>query len=271
MAKNFMLTGAAAVFRALADAATPAGPSAPRPATLALSQIFIKEALFQPRAMDERHVQGLARTIKSKGAVEPIVVWEHGGEFILLDGHHRVDGYKIAGKVDEIPVEFFEGSLDEALLRAGEANSKAKLPMSTRERQDFGWRLVSLGDFTKAQVMEAASISKGQVDIMRKAKLKLGPLAACIGPWHQARKLAEGGKDEPSDMEDWKEQMAEEYADRLAKAFGNKLSTNPELAAMAFQRYFGRKLPELYHALGEGLSETEMASEDEDEDAELAF
>lgn len=126
--------------------------------------------------------------------------------------------------------------------------------------------LRSLGNYSKSQVAAASGIGLTQVDRMRAVRLKLGNLAECFKTWKEARKQAEE-PEEDRGSEEWKQQQAEAYAEKLAKAFGNKLSTNPELAAMALQIYFGRKLPDLYHQLGEVMTEDERqqaAEEGED-------
>lgn len=69
---------------------------------------------------------------------------------------------------------YFTGSVEEAVLQAGRANSKAKQPMTNTERQDFAWRLVRLGSYTRNQVAEAAGVSLRQVATMREVLKELG-------------------------------------------------------------------------------------------------
>lgn len=219
--------------------------------------------------MSEHHVHGLSKIIKSQGKVAPVVVWPAGDKIILLDGHHRIEAYKKAEKTDAIPVAYFEGTADAALARSGELNTPLKLPMTNDEKQDFAWRMETLGDYSLNEIVLKSGASKAQVARMRGVKRKLGDLAQCFGTWRAARKHAEEPEqDTERGSEEWKDQQAEKHADTLAKAFGNKLATNPELAAMAFGIYFGRKLPELYHQLGELMSEGEhQQAAEEGEDA----
>lgn len=262
---SFHITAAAKGMRELRE--LPPGSSAGKPDVLPLSAITIHDAVFQPRAMSDHHVHGLAKIIKSQGKVAPVVVWPAGDLLILIDGHHRIEAYKKAEKTAAIPVEYFEGTADDALAKSGELNSPLRLPMTTEEKQNFAWRMETLGNYSLNEIVQKSGISKAQVARMRAVRRKLDNLAQCFGTWRAARKHAEEPQEEGG-SEEWKERQAEAYADKLAKAFGNKLSTNPELAAMAFDIYFGRKLPDLHHQIGEIMSEAEHEqSAEEGEDA----
>ncbi len=262
--KNFQITEAAKAMRELRK--LPPQSCAGMPDVLPLSAITIHGVVFQPRTMSEHHVHGLTKIIRNQGKVTPVVVWPAGEQVILLDGHHRIEAYRKAEKTDAIPVEYFEGTADDALARSGELNTPLKLPMTTEERQNFARRMETLGDYSLAEIVLKSGVSKAQVARMRSARRKLGDLAQCFGTWAAARKHAEEPEERGSD--EWKERQAEAYADKLAKAFGNKLSSNTELAAMAFHIYFGRKLPDLYHQVGELMSESEhQQAADEVEDA----
>ena len=61
-----------------------------------------------------------------------------------------------------------------------------------------------------------------------------------------ARSIAEL-TDEERDL--WKERMAQQYADKISSACGPNFRNKTEIAAMAIERYFGRRLPGLVHDL----------------------
>ncbi|MGN6769976.1 MAG: ParB/RepB/Spo0J family partition protein [Rhizobiaceae bacterium] len=232
---------------------------------LALSDITTMPDLFQPRGMDEKHIGDLVRAIRASGDLDPVTVITIGQRAILIDGHHRIEAYQRAGIHVGIPVQYFDGSPQEAVLHAGIANSKAKLPMANRERQDYAWRLVLIGTHSKAEIHEASGISPSQVGNMRVVRRKLGPDAQNYASWWQARLKADGGATEMTedDREKWKEDMANDFADRLAKTFSSKLSHRPDIAAMALSAYFGRRLPELFKELREFVPADEWGEADD--------
>lgn len=230
------------------------------PPELRLEDIETVPDLFQPRGgISERHVSDLIKAIKAVGALDPVTVMVVGNRTILIDGHHRIEAYGAAKWAAPVPVRYFVGTPEEAVLVAGEANSKAKLPMDNTDRQNFAWRLVLIDRHSKAAVAKASGISEAQVSIMRRAKKALGEQARDHASWFRAR-LAANGKDHVFNADDderkqWMEQVADRYADELTKKFSTKLALNPEVAAMALASYFGRKLPEVYGFLREHLGE----------------
>lgn len=227
--------------------------------TLPRGAITLLPKLFQPRQLAEHHLGALQRAIEAGGALEPILVWRAGTRTFLLDGHHRIEAYGRAGFTGEIPVRFFEGDAVAALVEAGKANSRAKLPMDTQERMNFAWRLVTLKELSKRQIHEAASISDGQVGAMRRT-LKALEDAGTTPPsgWWQALSMSRGEAWKPLNDEErqtWVEEQAQHYADRLGRTFSNKLVTNTEIAAEALRLHFGRRLEELLGEFREEIYE----------------
>jgi hypothetical protein len=192
-------------------------------------------------------------------------VFQVGPDAVLIDGHHRVAAYIEAKTLEAVPVRYFAGTLDEAILEAGKANSKAKLPMTTKQRQDYAWRLVVLGTYSKRQIKDASGISYGQVGIMRKALAELGEEAADCKSWWHAQRKAKGLESTmtPEDMQEILLASAHRAADLMAKTFGMKLANDTEWAAMVLNAYFGRRLPGLVGDL-RGYLPKELEEEDED-------
>lgn len=241
-------------------------PKGEPPTALGVRQITVMPELFQPRAINEKHISDLARVIANKGFVDPVVVLQVGGRRVLIDGHHRVEAYKVAKLTKAIPVRFFDGSVDDALLESGRANSKLKLPMSNLERQNRGWTLVLLGQHSKAEIAASSGISEAQVSVMRRTKAQLGSQAFEAQYWWQARNMANGierGLDE-AEQDQWKSDLADEFADRLAKEFSTKLARHPEVAAQALATYFGRALPRVWDELRGYIAEEDQAEDHDD-------
>jgi ParB/Sulfiredoxin domain len=112
--------------RLLAELKVKAAEGSPieRHPQLALDRIKRAPELFQPRghAEDERHVQELARAIKSSRLLDPMLVMQIGQDAYLIDGHHRLLAYELAGVRSLVPVEYFQGTIEEAVLAGGRAN-----------------------------------------------------------------------------------------------------------------------------------------------------
>lgn len=237
------------------------------PDNLSISDIATATALFQPRGLAENHVHDLSRKARSGTIFDPVVVLQIGGTPYLVDGHHRREAYLNASVTKPIPVTYFTGSIEEAVLEAGRANSKAKQPMTNTERQDFAWRLVRLGGYTRNQVAEAAGVSVRQVATMRDVLKQLGADAFEHESWWKARQ-ASSGRESPSfdtddEREEWLEARASDLAGRMRKEFTGKLISNPELAARALHIYFGRKLPELFYELRHYVPEDDVQEQGE--------
>lgn len=218
------------------------------PDRLPLNRIRKCEALFQPRQIEEKHISDLVRALKSNKALEPVLVIQVGPSAYLIDGHHRIEAYRSAKITEPVPVRYFEGSLDEAVLEAGRANAKAKLPMDTRQRMNYAWRLVLLGEHSKAQIVEAACVSDGQIARMRKAKRELGAAAFDCDEWWRVQRRWQEQEDHQLTDEEQEariELIAQQQADKMAKAFSSKLANNITVAARTLEIYFGRRLPEL--------------------------
>lgn len=120
---------------------------------------------------------------------------------VHMDGRNaeRITQLCLGPRSTDIPVSYFKGTLEEAVLEAGAANSKAKLSITTQERQDYAWRLELFGRYFKAEIAAAAGVSKSQVAYMRAAKWTLSDEAFSCRSWSQARRLA-AGKNAYTDM-----------------------------------------------------------------------
>jgi hypothetical protein len=229
-----------------------------RPECLPVSAIVLVAELLQHRGTDEKHIGDLRRALRNNGKLDPMVVLAVADRFYLVDGHHRHAAYEAERVTYPVPVSYYTGTVADAVLEAAIANSKAKLPMTTRERMELAWKLVLMGRYSRKQIRAAASVSDGQVLIMRRVAKALGAQAYAARSWREAQlKASEREPMKEEEMEEWLDRVASEYAERMGKTFGNKLSTNPGLAARALSQYFGRKLPDLLYELKGYLPETE--------------
>jgi hypothetical protein len=145
------------------------------PLRLPLKAVKVKTELYQPRGWansdgvsDEKHKMELARTLKQVGDLDPIQIMPIGEEFVVLDGHHRLEAYKEA-KRDDVPVVYFLGNPKEALLEAGAENNKDRLAVTSAEKSERAWQLVISGlGYSKSQIIKATQAADGTVAEMRR-------------------------------------------------------------------------------------------------------
>lgn len=241
---------------------------APSNGRLPLDALTTVEEVFQPRdrigMMDEDDwfIDDLKQAVErgSTPDLDPVVVWWSGKRWIVIDGHHRLAAYQRAARdVETIPVEPFEGSLDDVRLEAVRLNQKNKLVMRQSERLEAAWRLVCTSDLSKKRIAESCGISARTVATMRSRGKEV--IAAKPGQWSWRYLAGErwdrvkspgflaADNDNDFDPDAAVRKRAEGYARKLAKNFGRKPMEDPEGFALALA------------LLNESLPERLMASE----------
>ena len=251
------------------------GKPQPTPAPLLLRANTIKRhpEVFQHRRpakhVSEAHIRDLADAAKGHD-LDPLTVWWDGRNWTLIDGHHRAMGYLRAGKgMSVVPVEVFEGSPEEALVRAARANTKAKLAMSASAKSTAAWRMVVMvPKMSKSAQAVAAGVSERLVASMRTAKATLQrqdwPLTKLAEmTWENARRTARG---EAAD--DWspeeEEKRVEQMALALRKALGATAERQPDIFWKAVEVYS----PQLARALADDLAQRREEDAEEPEGVE---
>jgi hypothetical protein len=232
-----------------------------------LRDIHTIKELFQPRAEFEGHIKDLMSALKTQGDLDPILVGWTGKRAVLIEGHHRHTTYKRAGYAAKpVAVEWFEGTIDEAVHASITANSKHKLPMTMQERLNAAWRLVRLGCGSKAKTAKSAGISERQVATMRSVLAKHREEVVGVEAWAKASKIAAGrGTIERSeaDQEEWLQQLAKGYEEKIRRACGPKLALNPDMLARVLGLYCGNNLSIVFRSAGQqGLLEIDDYGEE---------
>ncbi len=223
---------------------------------LPLAELTLLPDVFGARGpkLNEYHLGQLGRALAQRRDLDPVLVVAIGPRTVVVDGYHRVEAYD-RDKRGEVPVSYFNGTVREALLEAASRNSRAVLQMSNGQRQDLAWQLVN-ANFTLKQVTNSTGISRAQVGIMRRAKKALGDDAAEEQTWYGARRRAEG-----KELVEWNDEelrvmleaRMQAVADKMRRAFSNKLATQPEIFAGATAIFMGRNTREVVHFLHEHL------------------
>ncbi|WP_119306148.1 ParB/Srx family N-terminal domain-containing protein [Cohaesibacter haloalkalitolerans] len=234
-------------------------PENSEPQNLPLDAIKTEYEIFQPRAeCSGHHIRTLKSAISARDGkpLNPLTVWYSGKNWYVIDGHHRLEAYKLFNEDNpqrpllSVPVKAFHGSLSQAICHSAEANSRDKLPMRQTDKSNIAWRLVCLDDnsLKAARIAEAASVSRRTIQTMRKAFRKLVEMtdkedlqnyskSELINlSWFEADRLARG--EQSSDWQpDAFEQQGIEWAERFRHEFGPKLDSNPEATAFALLHY----------------------------------
>ena len=229
------------------------------PTALPLASIQRWPKVFQHRGFagpaSKSHVLHLTAAIRKNKShtLDPIVVWWDGKAWACVDGHHRHDAYSAAAldSTHLVPVEVFEGTLDQAMGAAAAANTKDKLPMSSSEKSNTAWHLVAMTEMSKAEAAKAASVSESTVSTMRRVLAQLdakvtdavNDLAMPANGnfrelnWADAKRLAEGRDAADFDRDTADEKKAQDMALSLRKALGSEGGKYPEIFARALELY----------------------------------
>lgn len=213
--------------------------------------------VFQPRmsAVNEKHIGDLINAFRAVGDLTPILALPIGDHVVVIDGHHRLEAYRMERRPN-VPVEFFKGTVREAVLQSGASNSKAIIPLSLSQRTDWAWKLVRMSNpddpnkhlFSKRRIATSAGVSSGTVAAMRRAAKALGDTGDISPHWFLAR-MQWQEQDAPDAYQTFGDQELEEraqhVADRLAKAIGTRRATNPEIMARGLIKFLGRNTPDV--------------------------
>ena len=225
---------------------------APSDGRLPLNALNMVEEVFQPRdrvgMMDEDDwfIDDLKQAVErgSTPDLDPVVVWWSGKRWIVIDGHHRIAAYRRAARdVETIPVQVFEGGLDDARLEAVRLNQKNKLVMRQSERLEAAWRLVCTSDLSKKRIALSCGVAARTVATMRRRGNDV--IEAKPGKWSwrdlagerwenvRAPGFLSEDRDTDFDPDMAVRKRAEGYARKLMKHFGRKPNDDPEGFALA--------------------------------------
>lgn len=224
-------------------------PQPDKPTSLPLKAIRFADVVFQPRLFDGdkadsvSHVMTLKDAVRAKQKLPPVTVWWSGKCWRVLDGHHRMMAYQQLTEdkrpviTHSVPVEVFEGSLNQAIAHATECNSRDKLPMSREDKLDRAWKLVALQDpsLSREAIAHTTGVSDRTVGNMR---AKLASLLAddptedpLNWTWADIKKA----EAKPEKDDSWAEQEAQRWSKRLLREFGPKIGRHPDILARAIE------------------------------------
>ncbi|TIN92451.1 MAG: hypothetical protein E5Y06_23355 [Mesorhizobium sp.] len=225
-----------------------------RPRRLPLDHIQVAPAAFQVRTgaasagvTEPLHVQALQRALEAKpeGArvLDPVTVYAVGKRVFCIDGHHRLAAYRAAKAKGALPVEWFHGSLAEAIAEAAKRNQKVKLPMTQAERLEAAWRLVILGAHSKRKTAEASGVSERTVANMRSLYRQAVEQELKVGSYVETSRATQWD-DDFEYTEAMREARVNRYVQGLVKQFGPRTPTHAEEFAEAVTKWGGGQFAE---------------------------
>lgn len=229
-----------------------------KPSRLPMQAIREIPEVFQQRDRNEyefkAHAQELHKVPKAGNALDPVTVFWVGNGWAVIDGHHRMQAYRLAKWRKEVPVRVFSGkTLEDARLYSGQANGKSSLVMTGAERQQFAWRMRVTSKHSKAAIMKASGMSDGWMAecqrvfkrLHEEQRVSLDELVDMR--WHDARRKAREEALEDTDWDSAEEAEAKELANKLSKLLGKRMHQHPHVLAMALEIY-DRHLPDTLRA-----------------------
>lgn len=225
------------------------------PKALKIEELREAPNVFQPRydsiafapGRTEGHVKHLTQTIKQGQALDPITVATFGGEWYVLDGHHRLAAYREAKWTDPIPVDARASDktgmerVDWAVGLSIEDNKKLRLATSPTDNADAAWLAIARGDTrSKAEQARAYNVSDSTIAAMRRTaeglRKHMVELDTAIS-WRDAkRKLRQAeGEDSDDSRADWEENTRRQLAKRLKPVMD--MHPTPGELAEALEQY----------------------------------
>jgi len=217
-----------------------------RPASLPLSAIEVAPSVFQWRLENaeiyatREHIAVLVGALTrtdNPAPLDPILVMAVGHRYVVIDGHCRLEAYRVARWAGGVPVVYFEGSIHDAEIMALEANTKDKLPMGKETKLEAAWKHLVRGRsneawrYTQAEISERTTVGLRTVKRMAAALKKHGDGVSTL-TWAAARRVERDAEFKADD--DWKEKKARKLAKQLAGC--DNLTKDPEITASALTK-----------------------------------
>lgn len=227
--------------------------------TIRLSEIIADNDMrVRSGSLSPQHVTELRQAVKRGSKLPPVLVWqevkdgEPTGRFIILDGRHRLAALrKEKPKLAEIMAEVFTGSRVEALLMAAKRNTKAVLPLTSRDRTNAAWAVVRMDGepygISKSATAKSCGVSDSTVAKMRARWKAWHDGREPSGDWRRdAMPVTEGEWEPPTDAENEEfMRKRDEATDKLAMAFlkasGMTLEKDLDLCCDAIERMMGHR------------------------------
>lgn len=220
----------------------------PRPTKrhVLLSELTTDEATFQPRLgdIDERQVLKLCDALRRGVDLDPISVWENpeNGEFVVADGHHRLEAHQRINPKVRVQVEVFRCDVRTAAIIPMIENTKERLNLPREDRAEWTWKRLSEGGWRVVDLYKLGGVSKRTVQYQKSTMKALEAAGEAVpSTWKGALATNSGERDHDAEHSYEALMAATDKADR---EFGSGLTElckrRPEAAAELIKRCAGR-------------------------------
>lgn len=131
-------------------------------------EIHIDELIVDPeiqiegRGIDKETVQAYIDAATNDAEFPPVVVFGENGSKWLADGFHRVSAYRFLG-LATIEADVREGNRRDAMVYAATANVTNGKPMSRREKQEAGKRLLEMTNWSQHRIAKELAVTQQTV------------------------------------------------------------------------------------------------------------
>jgi ParB-like chromosome segregation protein Spo0J len=251
--------------------------------------------LFQPRRpgwgtreLETRDVNRLAKRIKQKGELDPVLVIKletanpytgelDGHEWVVVDGHHRIAAYLKLKWPGTIKCEWYAGTVREATDESLRRNEIIHKEIQQGDKWEEAWKRVLLGWGSKREIVQLTGTSDGIVGRMRRAmnwhqdqvsgnaKSPMGEkLVTAFGAdlrvhsWAKVNRVILDLTPKEWNVDD----AAAKLSGQLSRRMTNLLSNDPEVTARALWLYDRDMCPTLVEAL-QARIQSAMADEED--------
>ena len=142
----------------------------PEKKQLLVSQITIDENVSVRAKIHTPYINKLKRAIDEGVELPPLVVFHDGSQYILADGQHSIEAYKLAGHI-EIDALVYPGDAKKAFVFAARVNAKHGLRLSNREKRNLGVRFLrdpELSRWSDREIARWCGVSNTLISNLRK-------------------------------------------------------------------------------------------------------
>ena len=212
----------------------------------------------------------LAKRIKLKSDMDPVLLVKLDGSWVVVDGHHRVAAYRKLKHTDPIKCEWFAGTAREAMDESLRRNEKTHLRVVQGDKAEAAWTRTLLDwngktwRSSKSQVVTLTGCSEGVVAHMRRVvrwhhehatgqvQTPMGEtLCKALGhdlrahSWNKVHGVAVGLSPKQENLNDAAAKLSRNLTTRMT----NTLSNDAEVTAQALWLYDRDLCPALVDAL----------------------